>query len=234
VCSSDLSTERCDPDKTLHESDIHDGDTLHVAPESTAGSLNPVIRESALARVRAQIVDYAQGHPGFHVEANARHIPTEYTFKFRAPSFASPPVQDAPPIETDAHVVFLILPPDFPMKSPAVFWQTDIFHPNVSPINGEVCLGDLGEHYRPGLDFGELCQMLIDIAAFQNYAVSEGYNKQAQEWAVSEEGQTAIEARGGKSVIRKLYDEIRTPRPLTIKRLAPTDAVSHKTQEEGE
>ena len=105
------------------------------------------------------------------------------------------------------------------MKAPMVFWQTPIFHPNISYKDGEVCLGDLGEHFRPGLDFGELCKTLIDIAAYRNYAVSEGYNKKAQEWAVSEEGQTAIEKRGGKSVTRKLIDEFTSPRPLQIKRL---------------
>jgi len=215
----DGSTERCDPDKTLHESNIRDGDTLHVAPESTAGSINPVIREEALARVRSQIVAFAQSHSGFHVEANARHTPTEYIFRFQAPSFAPPEALNSPPQEIDSHEVFLVLPPDFPMKAPMVFWQTPIFHPNVSPKNGEVCLGDLGEHYRPGLDFGELCQMLIDIAAFRNYAVSEGYNMDAQEWAVSEDGQEAIENRGGKSVTRKIIDELTTPRPLQIKRI---------------
>jgi hypothetical protein len=216
---SDGSTERCDPDKTLHESNIRDGDTLHVAPESTAGSINPMIREEALARVRSQIVAFAQSHSGFHVEANARHTPTEYIIRFRAPSFAPPAALNSPPLEIDSHEVFLVLPPDFPMKAPMVFWQTPIFHPNVSPKNGEVCLGDLGEHYRPGLDFGELCQMLIDIAAFRNYAVSEGYNMDAQEWAMSEDGQEAIENRGGKSVTHKIIDELTAPRPLQIKRI---------------
>lgn len=215
----DGTTVRCDPDKTLHESNIRDGDTLHVAPERTAGSINPVIREEALARVRAQIVEFAQGHGDFHVEANARRSPTEYVFRFHTPSFGPPHTLNEPPTEIDFHEVFLILPPDFPMKAPMVFWQSPIFHPNVSPINGEVCLGDLGEHYRPGLDFGELCRMLIDIAAYRNYAVSEGYNKEAQEWAISEDGQEAIENRGGKSVTRKILNEFTSARPIQVKRI---------------
>jgi hypothetical protein len=215
----DGTTERCDPDKTLHESNIRDGDTLQVAQEGTAGSINPIIREEALARVRAQILEFARSFGDFHVQANARHTPTEYTFHFHAPSFGPPPARSAPPTEIDSHEVFLVLSPDFPMKAPMVFWQTPIFHPNVSYKDGEVCLGELGEHYLPGLNFGELCQMLIDIAAYRNYAVTEGYNKKAQEWAVSEDGQIAIEKRGGKSVIRKILNGLTSSRPIQIKRL---------------
>jgi ubiquitin-protein ligase len=215
----DGSTVRCDPDKTLHDSDIREGDTLQVAPESTAGSINPNTRDEALARVRSQIVHYAESHPGFLVAANARQTPTEYTFKFKAPSFAPPPTPDSDLVEINAHEVFLVMPPDFPMMAPGVFWQTPIFHPNVDPKYGEVCLGDLGDHFRPGMNFGDLCQMLVDIASYQNYAAKEGYNLAAQDWAVSKEGQIAIEKIGGKSVIRKLIDKHTTPRPLHIKRL---------------
>ena len=45
-----------------------------------------------------------------------------------------------------------------------------------------------------------------------------GYDAEAQAWAVSPEGQLAIERRGGRSVIRKLLDEARVPRPLQIRR----------------
>lgn len=217
--NKDGTNERCDPDKTLHESNIRDGDTLHVSPESTAGSINPVTREEALARARSQIVTYAESHPGFQVDANARRIPTEYIFRFQAPSWAPPPVPGGDPVEIETHEVFLFLPADFPMQAPGVYWRTPIFHPNVDPKDGEVCLGALGEHYRPGLDFGELCQMLLDIATYQNYAVEEGYNLEAQKWALSKDGQVAIEKRGGKSTIRKMIKQIITPRPLQIKRV---------------
>ncbi|MES2125552.1 MAG: ubiquitin-conjugating enzyme E2 [Gemmatimonadota bacterium] len=49
----------------------------------------------------------------------------------------------------DEHKVFLSIPPEFPMKAPAVFWQSPRFHPNIDPQTGFVCLGEL-EDARPG------------------------------------------------------------------------------------
>lgn len=222
--SADGSTERItDPNKTLHESNVQDGDTMHLAPESTAGSINIVIREEALAKARAQVIRFAETHKGVSVAANAREKPTEYTFRFQIPSFGSPPATDSEPSVIQNHEVYLYLPADFPMKAPEAFWQTDIFHPNIHPENGKVCLGVLEDHYKPGLNFGMLCQLILDIAAYRNYVVTEGYNKAAAVWAESKDGQMAIEGIGGKCVVRRLLDdkiaEKRIPRPIRIKRL---------------
>ena len=73
-----------------------------------------------------------------------------------------------------------------------------IFHPNVHRGTGKVCLGVLADRYRPGLDFGLLCQMLVDVASFRNYVVTEGYNVEACRWAASEAGQATIVAGGGR------------------------------------
>lgn len=198
----DGSTQRLDPNKSLHESGIKEGETLQVSPESTAG-IHPQVREEALARTCTQVLAYAASHPGFEVAANARRTPTEYTFKFQVPSFAPPAIPGSSPIEIDQHEVYLILPPEFPMQAPTAYWQTPIFHPNIDPRFGHVCLGALEESYRPSLDFGELCQILVDIAGYQNYTLEEGYNGAASEWALSKEGQIAIQRRGGKSFYRE-------------------------------
>ena len=218
---SDGTTERLDPDKNLHEQNVHEDDNLSVSPESTAGSVNPVVRESALVRVRNEVLDFAESHPGFKVGANSSIAPTEYIFQFRAPSFGPPPIPGANPVEIDDHEVFVFLPADFPMVAPQVYWQRPIiFHPNVHPEKGAVCLGALADRYLPGLSFGMLCQLLIDIAGFQNYAVEEGYNLEAQEWAFSQQGQAAIEQRGGKSFLRMVLHKIHQPRRLWIRPVA--------------
>jgi hypothetical protein len=201
------STERLDPNQSLHDQNIRDGETLHVSPEATAGAVHPFVREEALARARGQVIEYAKSHPNFKVSANAIHAPTEYIFDFRVPGFASPPTPGERPIPIDDHQVFLVLPADFPMKAPEAFWQTDIFHPNVHPKNGKVCLGALGENYRPGLHFGELCQLLVDIAGYQNYALR-GYNPDASKWAMTEDGQQAIMRIGGRSVSERYFQEL--------------------------
>ena len=146
--NEDGSSQRLDPEKTLHDNKIQDGDTLGVSPESTAGSIHPQIREEALARVRSQVVDFKNSHAGFKVQANARHTPTEYVFHFFAKSFAPPAVPGAEPQTIKEHDVFLILPPEFPMKAPQAYWQTPIFHPNVGPKTGKVCLGELDRSLR--------------------------------------------------------------------------------------
>ncbi len=213
---------RLDLQQSLHKSGIKDGDTLAMAPESTAGAINPRIRDEALARVRSQVLAYAKEHPSFRVRANAKVAPTEYVFNFKAQGWGPPSATGGVPFPVDEHEILVLLPSDFPMLAPAAYWQTPIFHPNVARKTGKVCLGVLEDRFRPGLPFGEICQTLVDIAGYQNYEVREGYDREAQKWAVSPEGQVAIEERGGRSVTRlhlsQLDDQVRAPLPLRVKR----------------
>lgn len=186
---------RLRPDDRLDDSNVEDGDLLQVHPESTAGSQNPIYREEALVRAKNQVVRYARLHPGFRVQANSTHAPTEYVIHFGAPGIQ--PHEQGP--ERARHSVLLQLPEQFPSVSPAVWWQPPvIYHPNVHRGTGRVCMGVLDDRYRPGLDFGLLCQMLVDIASFHNYVVTHGYNEEACRWAASEEGQATIVAGGGR------------------------------------
>jgi ubiquitin-protein ligase len=217
--ASNGSHERLDPDKTLHDHGIREGETLSVSPESRAG-ISPVVREDALIRARNQLLAYAESHPDLEISANSQQAPTDYLLKFHAPGFAPPTGPEREPLEIDEHTVYVMLPADFPMVAPEVFWQTPIFHPNVHPKIGKVCLGPLEEHYRPGMDFGDLCQFIIDIGCYRSYVTEEGYNIDAQIWALSAEGQAAIERRGGRSVTRRILEDWQTTsRPLRIKPL---------------
>ncbi len=193
---SEGNERRLRPDDSLGDSHVEDGDTVQVHPESTAGSQNPVYREEALVRAKNQVLRYARSHPSFRVQANSTQAPTEYVIHFDAPGIR--PHEDAP--GKVRHSVLLQLPEQFPSLAPAVWWQPPvIFHPNVHRGTGKVCMGgDLEDRYRPGLDFGRLCQMLVDIASFRNYVVTEGYNMEACRWAASEEGQATIIAGGGR------------------------------------
>jgi hypothetical protein len=212
-------TTRLDPRATLHDAGVRPGDTLRVAPERTAGAVNPLMREEALARVRVQVLAHAAANPGFDVQADSTVAPTEYLFRFPANGFAPPPSPGEPPRPVGDHEVLVDLPPDFPIKAPQAWWQTEIFHPNVDPKSGWVCLGALQEHYRPGLDFGELCKMLVDIAAYRTYTLEEGHNPEAAQWALSDEGQEAIERAGGLSVTGRLVMEGEPAQLLKIRRL---------------
>ena len=164
---------RLNPQDTLHDAGVRPGAVLRVHPERTAGAVNPLRREEALARARVQVNTYAAAHPGFQVTANSPVAPTEYVFTFDVPGFSAADGAEAP-YRIDHHQVLLYLPPDFPDKAPEAWWQTDIFHPNIDPKSGWVCLGPLQQFYKPSLDFNELCDLLVDIAAYRIYSVERG------------------------------------------------------------
>jgi hypothetical protein len=175
---------RLDPNATLDESGVEDGDTMRVGFQARAAAVDPVTRQDALYRVRNQLRAFADSRDPaleFVVAADNPWVPTEYEVDFRMPSFGPPPSADAAPVDIDRHRVLLQLPPDFPTEAPLVFWDTQIFHPNVFPSydcallrgqevkKGLVCLGTLLESYLPSLSFGSLCSLLMDIAGFRNY-----------------------------------------------------------------
>lgn len=207
--------------QTLHEAGVRPHDLLEVHPERRAGSVNPTRLAESLTLVKNQILDFARSHPGFEVQANATEMPTEYLFRFRAPGFAPGLAPGAPPRRIDEHEVLLVFPPDFPMKAPEAYFQREVFHPNVDAQRGLVCLGVLAESYRPGLHFGALCQMLVDMASFRNYELSEGYNMEASAWAASPEGQEAIVAIGGRPWGELHGRDERRARRVKLERLSP-------------
>jgi Effector-associated domain 1 len=176
---------RLDPDTTLDAAGIQDGAQLRVAFQATAGAVNPQDREDALYRARNQILAYAASHDVV-VKANSTLMPTEYEVEFRERSFALNPAGGHEPVEIEGpHLVLIQLGPEFPMTPPHVFWLSPIFHPNVYPTydselarrrpgaRGLVCLGVLSESYKSSMDFGELCQTLVDMAGFRNYGLFE-------------------------------------------------------------
>jgi ubiquitin-protein ligase len=175
---------RLDPNATLDESEIRDGDRMRVGFQARAAAVNPLDRQDALYRVRNQIRDFGdtrEPETAFVVRANSVVLPTEYELEFVQPSFGPPPSPDAAPVDISEHRVLIQLGSDFPETPPMVFWLTQIFHPNVFPTYeceetrgsetqmGLVCLGALQESYLPSLHFGSLCQLLMDIAGFRNY-----------------------------------------------------------------
>ncbi|HET9895628.1 MAG TPA: effector-associated domain EAD1-containing protein [Streptosporangiaceae bacterium] len=222
---------RLDPNSTLDESGVRDGDRMRVGFQARAAAMNPLERQDALYRVRNQIRDFGESRDAavaFVVRANSTLMPTEYELEFTQPSFGPPPSPELPPVDIDRHVVLIQLGSDFPTSPPAVYWLTQIYHPNVFPTYeceasrgresqmGLVCLGALSESYLPGLHFGSLCQMLIDIAAFRNYSLYKAdgtvdatgalrmqvdfFDKYAAAWVRSADGQRRIEAIKGSPI----------------------------------
>ncbi|MBO3747494.1 hypothetical protein J5X84_15560 [Streptosporangiaceae bacterium NEAU-GS5] len=175
---------RLAPEATLHDEGVREGAHLRVGFEATAGAINPLDRQDALSRVRNELLSFARSRPDLVVRGFPPMLPTEYELEFTQPSLGPPRTQDGDPTRVERHVVSISLRGDFPQTPPVVFWDSLIFHPNVYPNYGDmsldhpehsglVCLGMLAESYRPSLDFGDLFQLLIDMAAFRNYGLLE-------------------------------------------------------------
>ena len=77
------------PDSTLHDSGVQDGDELRVGYQTNAGSVHPQVHEDALYQARNQIRDFhrsaAARQLDFRVRANTSPAlpPTEYSLEFR-------------------------------------------------------------------------------------------------------------------------------------------------------
>jgi hypothetical protein len=180
---ADGAPERANPEDTLHDAGVQDGDSLRVGFQGTAGAVNPLDREDALDRVRKAILDHVQAHPNVQVRANSITLPTEYEIDFEQESFGPPPVEGGEPTRIRRHTIRILLGAEFPETAPTVFWITPVFHPNVFPtydcealrqdpnMHGVVCLGLLAESWHPAMDFGHVLQTLVDIAGYRNYDV---------------------------------------------------------------
>jgi hypothetical protein len=207
--NADGTSTPLDPSEPLH-GQVQDGDELRVATEANAGSWR-----EAILRARSQIMRYAREHPNFQIiDTDDPELPTFYVFEFEANGFGPPEDDDGPirPTLVSLHRVQLVLPATYPNNAPIAVWQTEIFHPNVLPEprgltpKGFVCLGALLDAYRPNLDLGGLCAMLVAMAGYHVYDAlepsvqdGEGYlNRRAAAWARSDAGRELIAARGGK------------------------------------
>nr|BFE57342.1 hypothetical protein GCM10020063_018680 [Dactylosporangium thailandense] len=220
----DGEQQRLNPEQTLADANIQDGARLQIGFESRAGSSGPDDREAALGRVRRQIVGFGRSH-GIEVRADTDFLPTRYDLAFNQRSFGPPPEPGGTPTTVERHRVRILLVPGFPATAPKVFWLTPYYHPNVFPTydcertaapgapRGLVCLGQLADSWYPAKDFGEICRVILDIAAYRNYDVFgldaapddttvprvNFYDPDAAMWAVYH--QEEIEAMGGSPVI---------------------------------
>jgi hypothetical protein len=239
--------QRLNPDQTLHEAGVEDGDELVVNPESIAGAPSPTLRISALSRVRNEIREYAKANRAVFkiLNTNDDYLPTSYEIEIIAPGFGPPegmvdgelvPGKPVDPVLLDVHRILIALLDDFPLGAPVVLFYPPFFHPNVEPKGvpgrpkGMVCLGALGDTYRSDLDFHDLCNMIVEIASYQNYGAlphgvldAHGFlDPVAAGWALSDEGQERIIGRGGASLeIRQGLTETRPPLPITVRYANP-------------
>ncbi len=212
----DRST-RLRPEQTLHQAGVRDGDTLRVFPEAIAGLVNPDRRLGALIVDYRDVCALAEADDQITFEANSDYNPTHYDITFRHTGVMLDGNREV--VRTNNHRCTIDMPAGYPMEAPIVIWRTPIFHPNIHPSTGTVCLGVLQQRYTPGVGLGYIVCMLRDIVQYRNYDLHSALNGEAAKWAASEAGQEFIRSEeiGGfpkeeplEIVLKALQDAART------------------------
>jgi len=190
-------TRRLDSSHDLSEAEVQDGDTLRVFPEAIAGAVDPSRRQATLIRDQNDMKALCEYNHKITFTANRHLAPDVYEVTFHFPGFGDlPSGHNAPLIVTD-HRVQITLGADYPLSAPLVRWLTQIFHPNIRPSDGAVCLGVLRERYLPGLGLARLVHMLAEMAQYRNFDEMHPLNERAAVWAFDEHNADQIRAIGG-------------------------------------
>ncbi|MBM2623089.1 helix-turn-helix transcriptional regulator [Actinoplanes sp. LDG1-06] len=196
--------QRLRPDSTLHDNDVRDDAKLRVSAEARAGgsagapSLQVARRETRLRAVLAQVRAFAADRTGFAITfLDHPEVPTRIVVEFSAAGFV-PPDDTPQPLPVHHHRVTIDLPPTFPTTPPTVIWNTPVFHPNIWPPDRPgfrpmtVCVREIFDDYDPGLDFGDLCALLVDLAGYRYQDQATACDPAAERWAASPDGQAMI------------------------------------------
>ncbi len=174
-----------------------DGDALRIFPESIAGAVDHKARGNALIADYNDMRYLSERNPTITFEANRAHAPDRYEVTFDSRSFVELAPGERIPRIGDSHRVEIILGRDYPRRAPFVRWLTPIFHPNIRPGDGAVCLGVLQERYLPGLGVARIVRQLAEMIQWRNYDAFNPFNKDAAEWAANPQNWDQIQALGG-------------------------------------
>ncbi len=204
-------TKRLNSGQTADQAGLHDGDILRVFSESIAGAVDERVRMRALVADHRDMEELAEWNKHITFKANTTHAPTKYTVTFDCFGFEALLEDGHKPKTTDHHQMEIILDADYPRMAPRVRWLTPIFHPNIKPDNGAVCLGVIMDRYTPGLGVARLVTMLLEMAQYRNFDQYNPMNKTAAQWAADPAHHPYIEKIGGspdqgpvKDLIKKL------------------------------
>lgn len=203
------STKRLRGEQTVKDAALWQGATLRVFPEAIAG-VDERERLHALIMDHNELRDLVERNPHVKFKANIEHAPTVYEVTLAYPSFSAVR-PDGSPIISNEHLVEITLGAEYPISAPYVNWRTPIFHPNVDPKSGRVCLGVLMERYPPGLGLARLVTMLSEMVQWRNFDPLNCFNADAGKWAANPDNWEDIQSIGGspfQSPIVQLLEEL--------------------------
>lgn len=99
------------------------------------------------------------------------------------------------PYENGVFYLDIKFPREYPFKPPSIKFRTRIYHPNIAPSSGAICLDILKDKWAPSLTIGSvllsICSLLTDpnpddplapdVARLYKSDIEE-FNRNAQEW----------------------------------------------------
>lgn len=83
------------------------------------------------------------------------------------------------PYHRDQHIMEVYLPAQYPKVSPQFVWKTPIFHPNIHPFDGRVCI----DRWFAATNLADIVVMIGDIVRYKNFNPDSPLNKSAAIWA---------------------------------------------------
>lgn len=175
-------TKRLRGDQTVDQADLFDGAVLRIFPESIAGRVDERERIRALVADHRDMDELVGWNPHVRFRANTTHAPTRYEITFDYESFRELSSDGHTPVISEEHRAEVILGAGYPRYAPMVRWLTPIFHPNIRPGDGAVCLGVLSDRYLPGLGLARLVIMLTEMVQWRNFDTTSPLNNAAAEW----------------------------------------------------
>lgn len=190
-------TKRLRGEQTVEDAGLWNEAVLRIWPESIAGVVDDHKRIQALESDLKDMKELISWNHRIKFEALRETAPTRYTVTFDYPSFQELDRDGHTPLISNEHRVEIILRADYPWNAPRVRWLTPIFHPNISPESGAVCLGVLMDRYLPGLGLARLVTMLSEMVQYRNFDMSNALNQKAAQWTMDPTHWPHIEKIGG-------------------------------------
>ncbi len=190
-------TRRLRGEQTIAEVQLQDGAIVRIFPESIAGVVDERERVRALVADQQDMNELIEWNPHIKFEANKDYAPTRYIVTFDYPSFRALSDDGHTPLITTEHRVEITLGADYPRSAPFVRWLTPIFHPNIDPETGAVCLGVIMDRYLPGLGLARIVNMLAEMVQYRNFDMSSALNTKAADWTLEPDHWEHIEKIGG-------------------------------------
>lgn len=190
-------TKRLRGEQTIDAAGLENGAILRIFPEAIAGIVDERSRIAILIQDHNGMQELAEWNPHITFDAKPSDIPTFYDVRFDYPGFKALGENGHTPIITTDHRVEITLGAEYPQRALRVRWMTPIFHPNIDPDSGGVCLGVLLQRYLPGLGLARLVTMLAEMIQYRNFDMSNALNRVAAAWSAKMEHWPFIQEIGG-------------------------------------